>query len=215
MSPAELAASPASLFATIAIAHGLAVASPGPDLAVVTRQTLAHGRRAGIVTALGIACGIGFHVAYGMFGLAWAIERHPALLGGLRFIGALLLLWIAWGALRSQPLPETTIGADTGSAASRDFAIGLATNLLNVKAMLFFIALCSAVITASTPTWLKLGLSAWMIVATGAWFCVVAWTLGHPALRSRLRRNAHLIDRAMGAILLALGTAMLLSLVSG
>jgi threonine/homoserine/homoserine lactone efflux protein len=212
MTPAELAASPASLFATIAIAHALAVASPGPDLAVVTRQTLAHGRRAGVVTALGIASGIGFHVAYGMFGLSWAIERFPALLSGLRLLGALLLLWIAWGALRSQPLPEADAGTATGSAASRDFAIGLATNLLNVKAMLFFVALCSAVITTQTPTWLKLGLSAWMIVATGAWFCVVAWTLGHPALRTRLRRNAHRIDRAMGAILLALAAAMLLSL---
>lgn len=212
MSPAELAASPASLFATIAIAHALAVASPGPDLAVVTRQTLAHGRRAGLRTALGIACGIGFHVAYGMFGLAWAIERYPALLTGLRVVGALLLLWIAWGALRSQPLPEAVSSADAGTAASRDFTIGLATNLLNVKAMLFFVALCSAAITTQTPTALKLGLGAWMIVATGAWFCAVAWTLGHPALRARLQRNAHRIDRAMGVILLALGAAMLHSL---
>ncbi|MDE0855783.1 MAG: LysE family transporter, partial [Nevskia sp.] len=64
-----MAAAPAlSLFAVVAAAHALAVMSPGPDLAVVTRQTLAHGRAAGVRTALGIASGISVHIAYALFG---------------------------------------------------------------------------------------------------------------------------------------------------
>lgn len=209
-----MSTSPASLFATIVIAHALAVASPGPDLAIVTRQTLAHGRAAGLRTALGIASGIAFHVAYGLFGLGWAIERLPSLLTVLRAVGALLLLWIGWGAVRARPAgPAIATTLDARPAARRDYAIGLLTNVLNVKAMLFFVALCSAVITGTTPAWLKLALGGWMIVATGAWFCFIAWTLGHPALRERLRRNAHRLDQAMGAILLALGVTMLLSLI--
>ncbi|MDP3293925.1 MAG: LysE family transporter [Nevskia sp.] len=206
---------PGELFATIALAHALAVASPGPDLAVVTRQTLAHGRRAGVLAALGITAGISFHVAYGMFGLGWAIERFPALLTVLKLVGASLLLWIGWGAIRAQPAADAAPVTISGKAAKRDFGIGLATNLLNVKAMLFFVALCSAVITGDTPTWLKLGLSAWMIAATGAWFSFVAWTLGHPHIRSRLMHSAHWIDRAMGAILLLLAAGMLWSLLRG
>jgi threonine/homoserine/homoserine lactone efflux protein len=69
------------------------------------------------------------------------------------------------------------------------------------------------VITGATPALLKLALGGWMIFATGAWFSFIAWTLGHPALRERLRCNAHRIDHAMGVILLALGAAMLLSLI--
>ena len=212
-----LAASPASLFATVAIAHALAVMSPGPDLAVVTRQTLAHGRRAGLLTALGIACGISFHVAYGMFGLGWAIARFPVLLQVLQVIGAALLLWIGWGAIRAQPLADPASGTpgDRQRAARGDFSIGLATNLLNVKAMLFFVALCSAVITGSTSTALKLGLGSWMIVTTGLWFSFVAWTLGHPAVRRRLVGIAHWIDRVMGALLIALGIGMLVSVARG
>lgn len=212
-----LAASPASLFATVAIAHALAVMSPGPDLAVVTRQTLAHGRRAGLLTALGIASGISFHVAYGMFGLGWAIQRFPVLLQVLQVIGAALLLWIGWGAIRAQPLadPASAAHGDRQRAARGDFSIGLATNLLNVKAMLFFVALCSAVITGSTSTALKLGLGGWMIVTTGLWFSFVAWTLGHPAVRRRLLGIAHWIDRVMGALLIALGIGMLVSVAGG
>lgn len=213
----SVATGPASLFATVALAHALAVMSPGPDLAVITRQTLAHGRRAGLLTALGIASGITFHVAYGMFGLAFAIERYPALLQLLQLVGAALLLWIGWGAIRARPLddPATSVMTDGKRAAGGDFTIGLATNLLNVKAMLFFVALCSAVITGATSTALKLALSAWMIVATGLWFSFVAWTLGHPAVRRRLLGVAHWIDRAMGVLLIALALGMLTALLAG
>lgn len=212
-----LAASPASLFATVAIAHALAVMSPGPDLAVVTRQTLAHGRRAGLLTALGIASGISFHVAYGMFGLGWAIERFPALLGVLQAVGAALLLWIGWGAIRARPLadPAALAASDGQRPAAGDFTIGLATNLLNVKAMLFFVALCSAVISGATATPVKLGLGSWMIVTTGLWFSFVAWTLGHPAVRRRLLGVAHWIDRVMGVLLIVLGFGMLAALLRG
>lgn len=209
-----LAPSPASLFAVVASAHALALMSPGPDLAIVTRQTLAHGRGAGLRTALGIACGISFHVAYGMFGLGWAIEQWPALLSLLRLIGGALLLTIGWGALRAQPgLTDAT--AKPAPAATRDFGIGLFTNVLNVKAMLFFVALCSAVITGATPAGLKIALGAWMIVTTGLWFSFVAWTLGHPRIRARLLRYGYWIDRAMGAILLLLGAGMLAATFAG
>jgi threonine/homoserine/homoserine lactone efflux protein len=217
MAMAAIDGGSASLFATVAIAHALAVMSPGPDLAVVTRQTLAHGRRAGVVTALGIACGITFHVGYGMFGLGWAIARVPALLTVLQAIGAGLLLWIGWGAIRARPLadPAAAAGTDDRRAAAGDFGIGLATNLLNVKAMLFFVALCSAVITGTTTAAVKLGLGAWMIVTTGAWFSVVAWTLGHPGLRRRLLGIAHWIDRTMGVLLIGLALGMLAGLLRG
>jgi threonine/homoserine/homoserine lactone efflux protein len=201
----------ASIFGIVAAAHALAVMSPGPDLAIVTRQTLAHGRAAGVRTALGIGSGIAFHVGYALFGLALAIERFPSLLGGLKLIGAGLLLWIGWNAIRAQPQAQQAATPPT-RPATHDFLIGLATNVLNVKAMLFFVALCSTVIAGGTSTLLKLGLGIWMVIVTGAWFSLVAVTLGHPTVRARLAASAHWIDRAMGAILLLLGAAMLLSL---
>ncbi|MDB5987079.1 MAG: LysE family translocator [Nevskia sp.] len=211
MSGLALAQSPGSLFAAVAAAHALAVMSPGPDLAMVSRQTLAHGRAAGVRTALGIGCGIAFHVAYGLFGVSWAIAQFPALLGALKLVGAALLLWIGAQAIRAQPQDGMTAVATGERAAARDFGVGLATNVLNVKAMLFFVALCSTVIAGNTTTALKLALGAWMIVVTGVWFCLVAVTLGHPRVRAALASSAHWIDRAMGAILLALGSAMLIA----
>lgn len=199
--------SAASLFAGVAAAHALAVMSPGPDFAIVSRQALAHGRAAGMRTAAGVACGLSIHVGYGLFGLAWAIHRYPPLLVLLRYLGAALLLWIGWGALRARPGAPPT--ADAAPAAARDFGVGFFTNALNVKAMLFFVALGSAVAAASAGTGLRLALGAWMVFATGAWFCFLAWTLGHPGVRARLFAYRHWIDRVMGVVLLVLGLALL------
>lgn len=205
--------SPLALFFTVALAHLLAVMSPGPDLAMVTRQTLAYGRSAGIWTALGIGSGISFHVAWAMFGMGWVIERFPMLLDVLRYGGALFLVYMGSQAIRAQPSAADDSGkekAESGSNAHH-FGIGVLTNVLNPKALLFFMALCSAVITGTTPVWLRLGLGLWMIVSTAAWFSMVSITLGHPRVRQRLMASGYLIDRAMGAILLVLGIAMILS----
>ena len=201
-----------TLLLTAAGAHLLAVASPGPDFAMVTRQTLAYGRSAGVWTALGIASGLGFHIGWALFGLGWVVERVPVLLEVLRYGGAAFLLYMGVNALRAKPKPA---GDDAPAApalpARRSYAIGLATNLLNPKVMLFFLALCSAMITAATPVALRLALGAWMIVTTAAWFSLAAWSLGHPAIRRRLVGNAHWIDRGMGLLLVALGLLSLLA----
>ena len=51
-------------FLTVALIHLLAVASPGPDFAVVVRESVTHGRRAGMFTAFGVGTAIFVHVGY-------------------------------------------------------------------------------------------------------------------------------------------------------
>jgi len=203
-----------AIFATVALAHLLAVASPGPDFAMVVRQSLAFGRGAGLWTAAGIGSGILFHVAYGLFGLNWLTHRYPQSLTLLGVAGALFLLWMGSQAVRARPLPdhgEQLPAAQPGDAA-RFFGIGVLTNVLNPKAILFFVALFTAVVTGPVSVPLKILLGAWIPLTTFGWFAFVAVMLGNVAARQRLRHVAHWIDRAMGVVLLALGAAMLVGL---
>jgi threonine/homoserine/homoserine lactone efflux protein len=203
-----------TVFATVALAHLLAVASPGPDFAMVVRQSLAFGRGAGLWTAAGIGSGIFFHVAYGLFGLNWLTQRYPQSLTLLGVAGALFLIWMGSRAVRAKPAAE---GAEELPPAQpgdelKFFGIGVMTNVLNPKAVLFFVALFTAVVTGPVPTGLKIALGLWIPFTTFAWFAFVALMLGNPAARRRLRGVAHWIDRAMGVVLLALGAGMLLGL---
>jgi threonine/homoserine/homoserine lactone efflux protein len=203
-----------AVFGTVALAHALAVASPGPDFAMVVRQSLAFGRGAGVWTAAGIGSGIWFHVAYGLFGLSWLTQRYPQSLAVLGFAGAAFLIWMGAQAVRARPLPENNeqLPAAQPGDAAKFFGIGLLTNVLNPKAMLFFVALFTAVVTGPVSTALTIALGIWVPLATFGWFAFVATMLGNAATRRKLRHVAHWIDRAMGAVLLVLGAGMLVSL---
>jgi threonine/homoserine/homoserine lactone efflux protein len=201
-----------ALFAAVASAHALGVMSPGPDFAMVTRQSLALGRSAGVWTAAGIGSGILFHVGYGLFGLRWITQRFPWSLNAIALAGAAFLLWMGLQALRAQPLPQqedATPAAQRGDAW-RNYLVGLATNVLNPKATLFFVALFTTVVAGPVSAPMMLALAAWLPLSTFAWFATVALLLSHPGLRRGLRRHAHQLDRAMGAILLLLGGGVIL-----
>ena len=202
--------SPLSLFLFVASAHALGVASPGPDFAMVVRQTLAYGRRIGVITACGIGSGILFHVAWGLFGLGWVLDRFPSFLEVLRYAGAAFLLWIGLKAIRAQPMGASADDAGPlEPSAGKAFGIGLLTNVLNAKAMLFFVALFSVVLAQQIALPFRLFLGAWLAASTAAWFSFVAFTVGHAAIRGRLLRHAHRIDRAMGAILIVLAVLVI------
>jgi threonine/homoserine/homoserine lactone efflux protein len=205
-----------AVFATVALAHALAVASPGPDFAMVVRQSLAFGRGAGVWTAAGIGSGILFHVAYGLFGLNWLTQRYPQSLVVLGVAGALFLLWMGAQAVRAKPLPDTAeeLPAAQPGDFARFFGIGVLTNVLNPKAVLFFVALFTAVVTGPVSTGLKVALGIWIPLATFGWFAFVATMLGNAATRRKLRHVAHWIDRAMGVVLLALGAGMLIGILN-
>lgn len=200
-----------AIFGAVVLAHALGVASPGPDFAVVIRNSLAHGQRAGVFTALGISSGIVVHVAWGMFGLGWVVHRVPALLEVLRYGGAAYLFWMGTQALRSKAASAAAVGSTEPTARptrTRAYLVGLTTNLLNAKALLFFVALCSSVLAAGASSGLRLALGLWLVLATFAWFSVVACTVGHPKLRSRLSAQAHRIDQAMGLVLIGLAVGI-------
>ncbi|AXQ30540.1 LysE family translocator [Solimonas sp. K1W22B-7] len=206
--------SAASLFAAVLAAHLLAVISPGPDFAVVTRQTLLHGRAAGVWTAVGIAAGIVFHVSYALFGLGWLIEGFPSLLLLLRGIGAIFLFYLGIGALRSRPAAGEAQVPEAAAlpSAGQSFRIGLLCNLLNPKAVLFFVSLFAVMIGPDASYWLRLALAACIVGSTAAWFCFLAMALSAERVRTRLLRHRHWVDRATGAVLVGLALGILAGL---
>src|SRR3954469_5530331 len=89
-------------FFQVALAHLLAVASPGPDFAVVVKQSLAHGRRIGIWTSIGVGSAISFHVAYSLLGVGLLVRSSPVWFNFVRYAGAGYLAWLGLQALRTR-----------------------------------------------------------------------------------------------------------------
>jgi RhtB (resistance to homoserine/threonine) family protein len=197
-------------FLTLVIAHALAVASPGPDFALVLRQSLAHGRRVAIWASIGIGSGISIHVAYCLLGLGVLLKNSALALEVVKYLGAAYLAWVGVQALRAQPR-EGDLDLSEGGAAPTNRAAwlqGFIVNVLNPKAALFFIALFALRVSPTTPLALKLGYGVWLVLATMSWFCLVSVLFTKPEVRRRFLRHGHWIDRALGVVFLAFALAL-------
>ncbi|MDE3735664.1 LysE family transporter [Pseudomonas resinovorans] len=195
-------------FLTVALIHLLAVASPGPDFAIVVRQSVAHGRRAGTWTALGVGMGIFVHVAYSLLGIGLIVSQSIMLFNALKWAAAAYLLYIGIKALRAKPADPVAAEASlmAGERSPRGaFVTGFVTNGLNPKATLFFLSLFTVVINPHTPLTVQAGYGVYLACATAAWFSLVALLFSHRRVRAGFARMGHWFDRLMGAVLVGLG----------
>lgn len=195
-------------FLTVALIHLLAVASPGPDFAVVVRESVTHGRKAGTWAALGVGSAIFVHVGYSLLGIGIIVSQSIMLFNALKWAAAAYLLYIGFKALRAQPAKasdEPLKAGATERSAKGAYVSGFVTNGLNPKATLFFLSLFTVVINPHTPLLVQGGYGVYLALATAAWFCMVARLFSQERVRAGFARMGHWFDRAMGGVLVALG----------
>ena len=195
-------------FLTIASVHFLAVASPGPDFAVVLKQSIQFGRRAAIVTSIGLGFGILIHVSYSLLGIGILIKTTPMLFQIFSYLAAAYLFYLGWGALKSKAAVTTVadkrLEDNEKTSDKKAFFVGLLTNGLNPKATLFFLSVFAVAVSPETPTGVKIVYGLYLSIATGIWFCALSYFLSSNRVRVFLGKNGHWFDRIMGVILILL-----------
>ena len=201
-------------FLTIALVHLVAVASPGPDFAVVVRNSVAYGRRIAMYTSIGIGLAILLHVAYSLVGLSVVIATTPWLFTTFSYAAPAYLLYLAFGALRSGPVKQDqAVNAEKKTShisAKRAVWMGFLTNGLNPKATLFFLSLFTAIISIDTPFTVKLGYGIYLAIATGLWFCFLSYLLSTSKVAELIGKKGYWLDRAMGVLLVGLAAKLVL-----
>ena len=205
----------------MATAHFLAVVSPGPDFAVVTRHAITWGRRCAMYTSVGVGCAILLHISYTLLGLGLMLSQTPWMFDVLKYVAAAYLCYIGYGALKSAPpaaIDESieqnqilTVTPATTLSDWRSFTIGFMTNGLNPKATLFFLALFSVIVSPQTPTAVKVGYGFYMAFATSLWFCFLSAILTFANVRRTLLVKGYWIERCMGVILILLAIKLVFS----
>ena len=196
---------------TVATITILAVISPGADFAMVTRNSMVLSRRAGVLTATGIALGVLIHVAYSMAGIGLLISRSILLFSLIKFAGAAYLIYLGITMMRAKKADPSEAQAE--SAALSDFdalKTGFFTNALNPKTTLFVVSLFTQVISPQTPLVVQLGYGAFMSLAHLVWFVLVACAFSSDVARRVVASSRHLVERGIGAVLVALGLSLAL-----
>jgi threonine/homoserine/homoserine lactone efflux protein len=192
------------------------VMTPGVSTAVVLRNSVAGGVRAGLQTALGANSG---SVCYGLLsagGLAIALQQWPSAWTALRAAGTIYIAWLGFQSLRRASDPRSSSRPDgrqpaiAGSGLAHLYE-GFVTNVLNPAIATFYLVIVPQFVPMGAPVARSiLILTAVHVLLAGSWH--VAWaaaggTLAHVLSR---RRPRQLLELAAGVTLIALAGKLLL-----
>jgi RhtB (resistance to homoserine/threonine) family protein len=189
----------------------IVIVIPGPDTAVVTKNVLIHGRRAGFGTSLGVSAGISVWTIAAAVGVASLVRASDVAFTVLKLVGAFYLIWLGIQALRAahgeagaqqlaRPLSAPAMGVRAG------FRQGFLSDLANPKIGIFFTSLLPQFVSAGHSVLLPfLVLGAIFVAMTVVWllaYTVVAARAAQMLMRPRVRAA---LDRFTGVVLIGLG----------
>ncbi|SON51295.1 LysE family translocator [Vibrio tapetis] len=203
-----------AILATLASVHFIALMSPGPDVALVVQNASRHGRSTGIAIAAGLSVGILLHSLLSLTGVSYIVHQHPTLFAALQLIGGSYLLYLGIGALRSlrqqrsNPLEQPQKLLKNKRQA---FLRGFTTNILNPKAVVFFVSLMSSLVPAGMSLTGKFFALLILFSLSFAWFSALAWLLSTARLQKKMMQAAIYIDGLCGVVFCLIGGGILAS----
>ena len=196
-------------FFTVAILHLFAVASPGPDFALVTRQSLRYNRKVAIWTSLGIGVGILFHSLLAITGLVLLITSNELFSTILKIIGSFYLLYLGVNSILGSKGLGNIEQENTNIDKFNGFLAGLITNVTNIKAILFFITVFSVVIGTGNTLYLLL-YGAYMALATFIWFSIISYVFTSEGFKNKFSSFLGLFEKVIGFVLILLSLQILI-----
>jgi len=193
--------------------HTLAAASPGPDFVFVSQQTIAGGKRTGLLCSLGIALGLSVHIAYSAFGLAAVVAHSSELLWWVKILGGSYLIYLGSKGLRARASAGRMVAGVKTSAdsAAKLIGSGFLCNALNPKAPIYFVSLFTLVLSPDMPLHQIAVFGLWIMFIQLSWFSFVVMVLSIPSVNRRFQRAGHWIDRLLGGAMILLGVKLLMS----
>ena len=203
---------PAKFLLFMGVSWALIIA-PGPDMLYVITRGMAHGRRAGVLSAVGVVCGILVHTTAAAFGLTLILQTSAFAFLFVKFAGAAYLIYLgirAW-------LEKSTFTLETAPPAVTSktlFWQGVLSNALNPKIAIFFLAFLPQFVDQGssqvTSQMVLLGLTfacfglCFLLVVGYSSGAIGKWLTGRP-------QYAQFFQRLAGGILIGLGIRLALT----
>jgi len=194
-------------YETFLLAGILLNLTPGNDTIYILSRTIAQGRKAGIMSVLGIATGSLFHTLLAAVGLSVIIAQSPLLFNIIKYAGAAYLFYIGARMIFSKT-SVVKLNQPEDEKYRKIYLQAVVTNVLNPKVALFFISFLPQFIDPTYSnhylSFIVLGLS---FTVTGTLWCLIL-ALFASIISSAFIKNkktGNYLNRACGLVLIALG----------
>lgn len=199
-------------FLSFILVSALLIMAPGPDMALVTRNALAHGRQVAWITALGVSLGLLVWAAASVAGIGILLERSVVAFTVLKFIGAIYLAYLGVRSLLRSRSGPGEMGVVSSGASKRmqpehwsAFKQGLLGNLLNPKAAVIWVSILPQFVRSSdSPLRLLLMLVAFEAMAL-TWLTLYGYLVSRAGESRAGLQVRRLLERVTGIVLIGLG----------
>ncbi len=196
------------LYVAFVLASAALIVMPGPNVALIVGTSIAHGRRAGLITVAGTSAAMVPLLALTVLGLQALLEAGASLFEWLRWIGVAYLIWLGVRTWRSVP---TLLSPSARPPSTRlVFWQAALVSVTNPKTLLFYAAFFPQFLNpAADPTAQLLVLSATFLVL--ALVLDSTWALLADRARPLLTGRARLRNRITGGFLIGAGVGLALA----
>ncbi|MGS0675880.1 LysE family translocator [Shewanella sp. 125m-1] len=208
------------LLISLSFIHLIALASPGPDFALVVRLATQESRAAAVASALGIAVAILGHTLLSLTGVSLIIQSSALLFTLVQLAGASYLAWMGMGAIKAawlhwkDPVSIETATQGRGITPYKGFMQGLYTNILNPKALVFFITLFSTLITPQVSFATKSMAALLLFSLSFIWFSLIAVVLSKLTIQLKMKQASPLINLVTGLVFIGVALMIISGLVA-
>ena len=190
-----------------------AAMSPGPAFVALVRNAMAHDRKIGVATALGLALGVAIHVTLVLGGIALVVTQSVLLFNVIKYGGAGYLIYVGVKALRTggkRVVVETDEENVQCITVLQAVFQGFWTNLLNPKAVVFFTAVFAQFIHPSMSFSAQMLYGCTPVFVEFLWFSGLAIILTNMSIKRRFMNVIHWVERLCGGLMIGLGVKLAL-----
>lgn len=196
------------LYFAFVFAASALILAPGPNVALIVANSLAHGARHGLLTVAGTSAAMVIQLAIVVFGASALLALLADWFSALRWAGVAYLVWLG---LRAWRAPPADLAADAGRKSARDvFLRGFLVSLANPKTLLFFGAFLPQFVTPGPEARVQLALLAATFLGLAA-FLDSLWALFAARFSRALRADGRLRNRLTGGALMTAGFGLALA----
>ena len=192
-----------SSLVSLALIHLLAIMSPGPNVALVMKNSLQGNRRQALLCALGISLGIVLHILFVILGVSKFLLASGPLLRFIQVASALYLFYLGFLMLlkKSERSEAAAENIESGT-----FLKSIGLSLINPKALVYFSSVIGPFLLREKLNMLGTQVLLWLSVLTFIWFFSLAFFLTNPIIMNRYQSYIWLPEKitGLGLIYLAL-----------
>ncbi|WEM44588.1 LysE family transporter (plasmid) [Photobacterium sp. DA100] len=195
-------------FPALALAHFVALLSPGQDFFLIVAHSIRHKLKGSRFICLGVALGNAIYIGVAIFGWT-SIRDNKVVFSSVEILGALYLLWLGTALLRSTRR-DAQLHADHQKipSAIKQLMLGFNSALLNPKNALFYMSLMTVILGNDVTLTQQVSCGVWMFLAVLLWDLFIASVIGLPRVQERLSSYIHVVEKAAGIVLMFFGVTL-------